>query len=345
MIRYHRHATERAFGVQHGEDEFYYRPLVIGRNLFSYVAHIPPGGGVPPYPIHAKRNQIEHSMYILTGTLKVQVCGEWFTMVPHTAVRIPAGEVVVMDNQGETPVSIYMAYTPSPWGPSSPIEDRVPVTTHDEMLAYFHARERKVWSPEVLNAMGGDLSARERSLQEWKTIWEAGQPLERPSGETDKERLWIALWEADGYQHWHKPHPPDDFWFRPLVCSEKHLTYVGQIPPNGGVPPSPEEAEFVEMCVYTLAGDLGCIILEGEEERRFVLPPHHAVYAPKHVPLGFWNEGSETASFLLTFTPNAPERDSVSAFREKAVRQYGWTLVSAPDLNAMLGHTLWLAGE
>jgi hypothetical protein len=151
------------------------------------------------------------------------------------------------------------------------------------------------------------------------------------------------LWDADGYQHGHAPHPPDEFWFRPLVCGAEHLTYIGQIPPNGGVPPSPEEAEFVEMSVYTLAGDLGCIILgdDGEEEERFILPPHHAIYAPKYVPLGFWNEGGVTSSFALTFTPNAPDRDSVSAFRNKAVNQYGWTLVSAKDLNDMLADTLW----
>jgi hypothetical protein len=196
-----------------------------------------------------------------------------------------------------------------------------------------------------MNAMGGDLGARVGSLAEYKRGYEPGEKDTTDSKMSADEPLWIALWEADGYQHWHKPDPPDEFWFRPLVCGDKHLTYVGHIPPEGGVPPSPEEAAFVEMCIYTLAGELGCIVLENGDETRFVLSPHHALHAPRHVPLGFWNPGEETASFILTFTPNAPDRNSVAAFRSKATNEYGWTLWQARELNKMAAGTLWLQTE
>jgi glyoxylate utilization-related uncharacterized protein len=330
------------FGVQHADDEFWYRPLVLGRNLFSHVSHIPPGGGVPPYPETAERLQIEHSLYVLSGTLEVTLRDDSATLVPHTALRIPPGDPIPMYNPGPAPVTIYMSYTPSPWGPESPIKDRQSVTNHDEMLAFFAERERKVWTAAELNAMDSKLfSSGPGNLSEYRQVYLSGQPKAPRSKETP-ETFWIALWEADGYQHWHKPHPPDEFWFRPLVAGDKHLTYVGHIPPGGGVPPSPEEASFVEMCIYTLAGELGCIVLgDAGNETRFALPPHHAFYAPQYVPLGFWNSGGETASFVLTFTPNAPERNSISAFHQLAEDRYGWTRFSAEKLNRMVGETLW----
>jgi hypothetical protein len=96
------------------------------------------------------------------------------------------------------------------------------------------------------------------------------------------------------------------------------------------------------MCIYTLVGDLGCIVLDDDgNETRFVLPPHQAFYAPQYVPLGFWNSGEETASFVLTFAPNAPERNSIAAFHTLAENRYGWSRFSAEKLNEMVGETLW----
>ena len=56
---------EAAFGIQHAQDEYWMRPLILGDNLFTYAAHIPPGGGVPPYPKAAQRKQIEDALYLL----------------------------------------------------------------------------------------------------------------------------------------------------------------------------------------------------------------------------------------------------------------------------------------
>jgi mannose-6-phosphate isomerase-like protein (cupin superfamily) len=332
-------ALKSAFGVQHADDEYWYRPLILGDKLFTYVAHIPPGGGVPPYPEAAQRWQIEHSLYVLNGSLKVTLRGESVTLVPHTAIHIPAGEPVEMKNEQEIAATIYMAYTPSFWGSSSPREDRKMVTALAEMRAWYEERGRRIWSPAEMDAMAGDLTARTGTLSEYDRVYRQSQV---PTDERD-EKPWIALWDADGYRHGHDPHPPDDFWFRHVVSGEKHMTYVGLIPVNGGVPPSPEEAGYVEMSIYTLGGQLGCIILgpDGKEKERFALSPHEAVYAPKYVPLGFFNAGESTASFVLTSTPTRPGRDSISKFHNWATTEAGWKLVSAEFLNKMLGDTLW----
>ena len=112
MPEYSRVALHSAFGIQHAEDEYYFRPLILGDNLFTYVAHIPPGGGVPPYPEAAQHVQVEHTLYVLQGTIKVTLLGESVTLVPHTALHLPAGEAIEMRNEGQSTATIYMAYVP-----------------------------------------------------------------------------------------------------------------------------------------------------------------------------------------------------------------------------------------
>ncbi len=328
-----------AFGIQHAQDEYWFRPLILGDNLFTYVAHIPPGGGVPPYPEAAKRKQIEYALYLLQGQLKVSVRGRSVTLVPHTAFHIPAGEAVEMFNGGEITATLYMAYTPSPWGPSSPYEDRKAVTSLAEMRAWYQERGHRIWSAEEMNTMAGDLVHRHSNLAELDRVYQASQENLAPR----ESKPWLALWDAEGYRHGHAPHPPDDFWFRPLVSGSKQVTYIGLIPVNGGVPPSPEEAAVVEMSVFTLGGELGFIVLDsdGGEKERFVVQPHQAVYAPLEVPIGFWNPGNETASFALSFTPTRPGRETIPNFRKWAVNDAGWEVVSPEILNEMAGDTLW----
>ncbi len=335
----HIHSTlSSSFGIQHGDDAFWYRPLILGNQIFTYVAHIPPGGGVPPYPDTAEKLQIEHSLYLLAGSLRVTVRGASATLVPHTAIRIPPGDPVEMKNEGDTTATIYMAYTPSPWGPMSPIEDRRGVTNLEEMRAWYHERGRRIWSPAEMDAMAGDLTARPGSVGQLDRTFKSS----REGTPSPDETLWATLWDADGYRHGHEPGAPDDFWFRPFVSGSKHISYVGLIPPGGGVPPSPEEAAHVEMSVYSLGGELGCIVLDPDgQETRFVVPPHHAVYAPLNVAVGFFNDAEATASFSLTFGPAGRPRPNLPGFRQWATEVAGWPVVPPPFLNEMLGETLW----
>ncbi|MDX1435821.1 MAG: hypothetical protein R3335_03355 [Anaerolineales bacterium] len=136
-------------GVQHchGEncDEYYYRPLVYGDNLFTYVAHIPPGGGVPPDQEEA--DMYELSLYILDGTPTVYYGEDQFIMYPHTALHCKRGVKVGFDNPTKDPVSLVLSFTPAPGGP----------TNSQEMQEFVEARGRSIFSPASMNSMSGGL--------------------------------------------------------------------------------------------------------------------------------------------------------------------------------------------
>ena len=136
-------------GVQHchGEncDEYYYRPLVYGQDLFTYIAHIPAGGGVPADQEEA--DMYELSLYILSGRPLVSYGDETFTMYPHTALHCRKGVPVGFANPTAEPVSLILSFTPSPKG----------ALNSDEMRQYLEARGRTVFAPAAMNEMAGKL--------------------------------------------------------------------------------------------------------------------------------------------------------------------------------------------
>lgn len=136
-------------GVQHchGEhcDEYYYRPLVYGQDLFTYIAHIPPGGGVPPDAEEAA--MFELSLYILDGRPTVLYGDDRFVMHPHTALHCVRGVPLGFENLTDEPVSLILSFTPSPRGAIDP----------DEMRALVEARGRSVIAPATMNEMAGEL--------------------------------------------------------------------------------------------------------------------------------------------------------------------------------------------
>lgn len=136
-------------GVQHCHDEncdeYYYRPLVYGKDLFTYIAHIPPGGGVPSD--QEESDMYELSLYIIDGQPLVIYGDERFTMHPHTALHCEKGVPVGFENPTEEPVSLLLSFTPSPRG----------AMDSDEMRAFVEARGRSVFSPEAMNEMAGEL--------------------------------------------------------------------------------------------------------------------------------------------------------------------------------------------
>ena len=136
-------------GIQHchGDDcdEYYYRPLVYGSDLFTYIAHIPPGGGVPPD--QKESDMFELSLYVLSGRPKVIYGDEEFTMYPHTALHCRRSVPVGFENPGQEPVSLILSFTPSPQGAKNP----------EEMRQYVESRGRSVFSPEAMNRMAGKI--------------------------------------------------------------------------------------------------------------------------------------------------------------------------------------------
>ena len=136
-------------GVQHCHsencDEYYYRPMVYGKDLITYIAHIPPGGGVPADQEEA--DMYELSLYILDGQPLVTYGDDKFTMVPHTALHIQRGVMLGFDNPTDKPVTLILSFTPSPKGAINP----------DEMRALIEKRGRSVMTPESMNEMAGGL--------------------------------------------------------------------------------------------------------------------------------------------------------------------------------------------
>lgn len=136
-------------GVQHchGEhcDEYYYRPLVYGKEVFTYIAHIPAGGGVGGDQDEA--DMFEMSLYVLDGNPVVTYGDERQSLHPHTALHCPRGLPVGFENPTDKPVSLILSFSPSPQGASN----------SDEMRAFVEKRGRSVFSPEAMNEMAGGL--------------------------------------------------------------------------------------------------------------------------------------------------------------------------------------------
>ena len=78
-------------GVQHCHgpdcDEYYFRPVVYGDDIFTYVAHLPPHGGVSGS--QEESDVWEMSLYVLDGEITV-TAGEavWKAVFRNSGVRL-----------------------------------------------------------------------------------------------------------------------------------------------------------------------------------------------------------------------------------------------------------------
>jgi mannose-6-phosphate isomerase-like protein (cupin superfamily) len=101
-----------AGGVQHADDDYWYRPLVAGDNLFTYVAHVLPGGYMAPDAEEAEL--FELSLYVLEGALLIYYGDETFTIEPHSALFIPLGVPFGVRNEKESVATFVLTFTPPP---------------------------------------------------------------------------------------------------------------------------------------------------------------------------------------------------------------------------------------
>lgn len=138
----------------------------------------------------------------------------------------------------------------------------------------------------------------------------------------------VRLEDVVGFQH-----AEDTYWYRPLIFSERLFTYVAHIPPAGEMPAHEDAHEF-DTVLYMLAGELQVTL--GKEQ--FPIQPHMALHIPGGVPFGVKNNGHRTASYVLTFHP-PPEIESLQALEER-FRRAGRQIMSAKEMNAMVGDTL-----
>jgi glyoxylate utilization-related uncharacterized protein len=105
-------AVRNASGFQHANDEYYYRPLVSGDELFTYIAHVPAGGVMAPDAEEAKL--FELSLFMLDGELIGTLGTEDMPMRPGEALHIPRGVAFGVRNETDTTSSFVLSFSPPP---------------------------------------------------------------------------------------------------------------------------------------------------------------------------------------------------------------------------------------
>lgn len=110
--RYHRTRTQDVEAFQHARDDYWYRPVVFGRNLFTYIAYVPPGGFMPPHG--HEEDPYELSFYMLHGELDVMLDGDVFTVSPGDAVHIEPTVSLGVRNNGTSVASFILTFNPPP---------------------------------------------------------------------------------------------------------------------------------------------------------------------------------------------------------------------------------------
>ena len=132
-----------ARGFQHANDEYYYRPLVSGTGLFTYVAHVPPGGVMPPDAEEAKL--FELSLFMIDGELVAILDQDEFTIRPGEALHVPRGVAFGVRNETRRSASFILSFAPPPRS-----------GTIDEMMESARSRGRRVYEPAEFDAIIGE---------------------------------------------------------------------------------------------------------------------------------------------------------------------------------------------
>ena len=128
-------------GFQHAQDNYWYRPLLFGKDLFMYVAHVPPGGDMPPGG-HAEKEEFETCLFMLEGELEITYGEEKFTLGPETAMHGSADVEFGVKNHGNVTASFVLAFSPPP-----------EINSVEELRERYASRGRTVKSPEDTNAL------------------------------------------------------------------------------------------------------------------------------------------------------------------------------------------------
>lgn len=136
-------ALRDTVGYQHAQDDYWYRPVVFGDNLFSYVAHVPPGGDMPADAVEAE--EFELSMFMLDGELLVTWGEEQLRVRAGDGLFIPRGVAFGTRNDTAALATFLLSFTP-PIGVRSP----------EEMLERARTRGRVIRSAAEMAAMVGD---------------------------------------------------------------------------------------------------------------------------------------------------------------------------------------------
>lgn len=136
-------AIKEARGFQHAGDEYYYRPLVVGDKLFTYVAHVRAGGDMAPSEEEAKL--FELSLFMLDGELEATLSGERVRLRVGDALHIPLNAPFGVRNTTDRSASFVLTFTPPP-----------ALGGIDEMFDRARQKGRRVFEPSEFDGIVGE---------------------------------------------------------------------------------------------------------------------------------------------------------------------------------------------
>lgn len=110
--RYHRVRVHEIEAFQHAQDNYWYRPVVFGKRLFTYVAYVPPGGYMPPHG--HEEDPYELSFFMLQGELEVMLDGDAFLVSAGDAIHVEPTVSLGVRNRGATVASFLLTFNPPP---------------------------------------------------------------------------------------------------------------------------------------------------------------------------------------------------------------------------------------
>ena len=129
-------------GFQHAQDDYWYRPLIFGKNIFTYVAHIPPGGEMPA---HEDAHDFDTSLYMICGSLHITYGINEFEVNKNEALYIPGGVPFGVRNDGDMTASYVLTFNPQP-----------DIESLSALKETYHQKNRDYKTPQEMKDLVGD---------------------------------------------------------------------------------------------------------------------------------------------------------------------------------------------
>ena len=141
--RYARMPVHQVEGFQHAQDDYWFQPVVFGKNLYTYVATVPPGGIMLPHG--HEEDPYELSYFHIDGTLEVTLEGDTFSVAPGDAIHVEPGISLGVHNISPRAARFVLTFNP-------------PTKTESvaSLRQWFADRGRRIKSAEEMRRMLGE---------------------------------------------------------------------------------------------------------------------------------------------------------------------------------------------
>ncbi|MBT9171618.1 MAG: hypothetical protein DDT18_02006 [Actinobacteria bacterium] len=109
--KYRRTKLSEAECFQHGNDNYWFRPLVFGENIFTYIAYVPPGGDMPS---HEDGEPYELSLFMLKGELEIVLAGDTILASPGDGIHVEPRTPLGVSNKSDFVAVFVLTFSPAP---------------------------------------------------------------------------------------------------------------------------------------------------------------------------------------------------------------------------------------